>query len=447
MDGGTGIMAELTRGQILQNPEVIGFRDSVAASIKIYDANASNYVEIKAAANIATDFTLTLPADDGASSQFLQTNGSGVLSWQTVTATPGGSTTQIQYNNAGNLAGAAGLTTDGTHLTITAAGEIRFADTDSSNYVAFKSPGTVAANRLYTLPATIGSAGQVLKLASGATSTAATLEWADDLQGAGATAAGADTYIQFNDGGTAFGGDAGFTYNKTTDSATLVGSLTAGSVIVNNLTIDNNSITASTGDVELVGSTAVAVRTNKPLRLYDADNSNYVGLASVSAVTGNYTLTFPAAVGAADDIMSIDGSGNISFINNYRTLNFIIENSASTITTGVKGYVQIDFDCQVIGWTILGSGESSAAIVVDVWKDTYANFPPTVADTIAGTEKPTITSGNQKGQDTSITTWASTTVNGVSTVGGIAAGDILAFNVDSITNFTRVTVALKLKPL
>lgn len=36
-----------------------------------------------------------------------------------------------------------------------------------------------------------------------------------------ASAGGTDTQVQFNDGGTALGGDAGFTYNKTTDTATL----------------------------------------------------------------------------------------------------------------------------------------------------------------------------------------------------------------------------------
>lgn len=42
---------------------------------------------------------------------------------------------------------------------------------------------------------------------------------------AGGTPGGSDTQVQFNDSGS-FGGDAGFTYNKTTDSATLVGDLT-----------------------------------------------------------------------------------------------------------------------------------------------------------------------------------------------------------------------------
>jgi hypothetical protein len=47
-------------------------------------------------------------------------------------------------------------------LTITAAGELRLADTDSSNYVGFKAPGTVSANNIWTLPATDGTNGQVL---------------------------------------------------------------------------------------------------------------------------------------------------------------------------------------------------------------------------------------------------------------------------------------------
>lgn len=42
--------------------------------------------------------------------------------------------------------------------------------------------------------------------------------------GGGGTPGGADTQVQFNDGG-AFGGDAGFTYNKTTDALTLAGLL------------------------------------------------------------------------------------------------------------------------------------------------------------------------------------------------------------------------------
>ena len=41
-------------------------------------------------------------------------------------------------------------------------GDLRFADSDSSNYVAFQAPATVAANVTWTLPAADGSNGQFL---------------------------------------------------------------------------------------------------------------------------------------------------------------------------------------------------------------------------------------------------------------------------------------------
>jgi hypothetical protein len=49
-----------------------------------------------------------------------------------------------------------------TALTLNATAELRLADTDSSNYVGFKAPGTVSTNRIWTLPAADGTANQVL---------------------------------------------------------------------------------------------------------------------------------------------------------------------------------------------------------------------------------------------------------------------------------------------
>jgi hypothetical protein len=76
--------------------------------------------------------------------------------------TPGGSTTQIQYNNAGAFAGATNVTYDGTNVQLGATGALQFADTDSSNYVAFKAPATIASNVTWTLPNTDGLPDQVL---------------------------------------------------------------------------------------------------------------------------------------------------------------------------------------------------------------------------------------------------------------------------------------------
>ena len=111
------------------------------------------------------------------------------------------------------------------------------------------------------------------------------------------------------------------------------------------------------------------------------------------------------------------------------SLQFVIDGGGSAITTGQKGHLVVPFNMTITGWDIFA--DQSGSIVVDVWKDTYANFPPTVADTIAGTEKPTLASA-QKNQDLTLTTWATS----------LTKGDNLAFNVDSITTVQRVVVVL-----
>jgi hypothetical protein len=79
-----------------------------------------------------------------------------------VGASAGGSNTQVQYNSSGNLAGSANLTFDGTNVQIGSQGDLRLADSDSSNYIALQSPATVATNVTFTLPGTDGSSGQVI---------------------------------------------------------------------------------------------------------------------------------------------------------------------------------------------------------------------------------------------------------------------------------------------
>jgi hypothetical protein len=94
--------------------------------------------------------------------------------------TPGGSNTQIQFNNSGSFGGSANLIWDGTNVQLGAQGAFRFADADSSNYVAFKSPATVASNVTWTLPSADGTSAQVLS-----TNGAGTLAWVTQSGGGG----------------------------------------------------------------------------------------------------------------------------------------------------------------------------------------------------------------------------------------------------------------------
>lgn len=112
------------------------------------------------------------------------------------------------------------------------------------------------------------------------------------------------------------------------------------------------------------------------------------------------------------------------------TITFIIDGGGSAITTGEKGHLEIPFACTIQQVTM--EADQSGSIVVDIWKDTYTNFPPTDADSITAAAPPTISSA-QKSQDSTLTGWTKS----------VAAGDILAFNVDSCTTITRVTISLK----
>jgi len=99
--------------------DVLG-NSTAGSNLKLYEDtdNGTNYVSFKAPDTIAANVTWTLPSADGTNTQVLQTNGSGVLSFATASGgSPGGSTTQLQYNNAGAFGGISGVTTDGTRMT------------------------------------------------------------------------------------------------------------------------------------------------------------------------------------------------------------------------------------------------------------------------------------------------------------------------------------------
>ena len=79
--------------------------------LRLADSDSSNHIALKAPATVASNVTLTLPDDDGDADQYLQTNGSGVLSWATVSASTGN-----DYAFASNQGGTA---MSGSTVTIT----------------------------------------------------------------------------------------------------------------------------------------------------------------------------------------------------------------------------------------------------------------------------------------------------------------------------------------
>ena len=82
---------------------------------------------------------------------------------------PGGSNTQIQYNNSGSFGGDADLVwTAGTGLIINSQKELRLADSDDSAYIGMKSAATVSGSYTITWPAAVaGGNGYLLKSTTG----------------------------------------------------------------------------------------------------------------------------------------------------------------------------------------------------------------------------------------------------------------------------------------
>lgn len=132
-------------------------------------------------------------------------------------------------------------------------------------------------------------------------------------------------------------------------------------------------------------------------------------------------------IGASGTFLQSGGT-TASWVDQFLSITYIFSN----ITAGDQGDLTIPFGCTITEWTMLADVSGSA--VIDIWKDTYANYPPTVADTITGSAKPTISAAT-KGQSSTLTGWTAT----------ITAGDTLRFNVDSASTLNRVTLSLKVK--
>jgi hypothetical protein len=98
-----------------------------------------------------------------------------------------------------------------------AAGSIVLRNASNSNTLTL-SAGTTSGSYTLTFPATPGAGTECLQMSSAGVITTT----GSACGGSGSTPGGADTNVQFNDGG-AFGGDADYTWNKTGNVLTIAG--------------------------------------------------------------------------------------------------------------------------------------------------------------------------------------------------------------------------------
>lgn len=112
-------------------------------------------------------------------------------------------------------------------------------------------------------------------------------------------------------------------------------------------------------------------------------------------------------------------------------------NGGTDLTTGIKDTpVYLPYSGTVTGWQIMAYNASNTLIttscVVDVLSDTFVNLPLAGTDSIAGTEKPTLSSQSTN-SDNTITSWSALT-----------AGNYIQAEIESInTGVAKVVIAIK----
>lgn len=211
-------------------------------------------------------------------------DGSGTL----IGSAPGGSDTQVQFNDGGNLGGDSGLTYNKTTDTLTVGSvsttglEAKTVGGDEGGQIDFGLPLTsttlsggvaidVYQNKLRIFEKTGSVRGVYIDLTSAGAGVGT------NLLSSSATPGGSDTYVQFNDGGSTFGGDAGLTYNKTTDALTLVG----------DFNLNGGSMKSTQASVSILPATVTTL--------------NIGGAATaltLGTTTGTTTINSPTVVGS-----------------------------------------------------------------------------------------------------------------------------------------------------
>jgi len=138
---------------------------------------------------------------------------------------------------------------------------------------------------------------------------------------------------------------------------------------------------------------------------------------------------------AADEMMIYDldlateRKITVSDLTNTVKIGVTFDGGLETIGKGAQGVLRIEDSFTLTEWYLLS--DQIGSIVIDVWLDTFANYPPTIADTITASNKPTLSS-TDKASDVTLTGWTTT----------VTSGDVIKFNVDSVTDIQQCTLIL-----
>lgn len=224
-------------------------------------------------------------------------------------------------------------------------------------------------------------------------------------------------------------------YNDTITAGHKYNALTTAALSAANRTCtlpdaDSNTVIPDAGASNnfLTGITSGGVITKAQPTFNNIASGAIANGTTVTTQSQGDNSTKPASTAYVDTAVA---AGGASTNQKTITLNFTIDGGGAPIATGVKGDLICDFNGTIQNVTMVA--DQSGSCVVDVWKAAYTlDTPPTVANTITASAKPTLSS-HSTSKDSTLTGWTTS----------ISAGDVIRFNVDSATTVQRVLVSIK----
>ena len=162
-------------------------------------------------------------------------------------------------------------------------------------------------------------------------------------------------------------------------------------------------------------------------------SSGTSGVNGASGSSGTSGVNGASGSSGTSGINGTNGTSGTSGVNGNSNgvLGLTIDGAGTAITTGIKGYLVVPFNCSIDSWYIVGN--TTGSTVIDVWRASGYTIPTSAAQSIAGSEKPTLSS-QQINKDLSLSTWTTS----------LSTGDVLGFNVDSSSTITRATLEIKI---
>ena len=151
---------------------------------------------------------------------------------------------------------------------------------------------------------------------------------------------------------------------------------------------------------------------------------NYVDLLTNQTIIGMKSVTTPTTANQIANKNYVDTAIT-------KTVGLVLNGNGAVLTSGSKGFKEIDNNYIITGWTLYS--DVSGNISIDIKSCNYTTYPTT--SIITGGNEPSL-NNLIKNKDASLIGW----------VTNVSTGDLLEFVVDtSISNVTKIWLTLTLQ--